>query len=61
MFKIFSIVFKSFDFLKIVFRQKLVKDNAGEAWDRSRKMRLEKLVRESAGINSIRPLWWELW
>ena len=28
--------------LKNVFCQKLVKNNAGEAWDPSRKMRLEK-------------------
>ena len=32
------------DFLKIVFRQKLIKHDAGEAWDPTRKMRLEKLV-----------------
>ena len=56
----FLIIFKSLDFPKIVFRQKLIKNDAREAWDPSRKMRLERLVRESAGINSIRPLWWEL-
>ena len=37
--------------MKIVFRQKLIKNDAGEAWDPSRKMRLERLERESAGIN----------
>ena len=56
MFNSFWIVFKSLDFLKIVFRQKLIENDAGEAWDPSRKMRLEKLVRKSARINSIRPL-----
>ncbi len=50
-----------FGFLKIVLGQKLIKHDAGEAWDPSRKMRLERLVRKSVGINSIRHLWCELW
>ena len=38
-------------FLETVFRQKLIKDDAGEAWDPSRKMRLEN----AAGIIVERP------
>ena len=34
--------------MKIVLRERPIKNDAGEAWDPSRKMRLEKLVRESA-------------
>ena len=44
-----------------VFCRKLVKNVAGEAWDPSRKMRLEKLVRESVGIIEIGAKWCELW
>ena len=35
-------------YFEIVFCQKLIKNDAGEARDPSRKMRLEKLLRKSA-------------
>ena len=41
-----SMLFKLFDFLKTVFRQKLIKNDAGVALDPSRKMRLEKCCRQ---------------
>ena len=43
--------------LKTTFCQTLIQNDAGEARGPSRKMRLEQLVRNSAGINSIRPLY----
>ena len=46
MFNSFLIVFQLFDFSKNVFRQKLIKNDAGEALDPSRKMRLEKSCKQ---------------